>query len=1589
MRTIILKRAWRAFGSAHFVPQSRGPIVMAALLLAATNLFATANVSLLSGGPNPQLKIASAGYVNGDITTNAEYNTPCGIAADLSGNYLFVADGGGTNNAIRVLEFDINWTSTLLTLSTNGLTLITNLFNHPVGVAIDSSYNLFVLNRGNGSNGNVLQFTIDEDLFATLVATNAVNLTNAAGLAVDFYDNIYVTINSNKVLKITSPGVSNVIATVTNAGANLQGLVVKYNGMLAVCDSGRNGIYLINPTNGVVSTNAGFNGVGDFYNTLNRDPLSIARFSQPSGVAEMGDGNLIVTDYGNHRVKVVTSSSVTNLYGVRSNYWYGPYPGLTEGNGTVTVPDNNYNDVQSRQPFGLVIAPNGSVYVTEKYWSVIRKVTDNIKPPLFPPLAPKNLIATADYGQVFLTWTASASPNVTNYIIKRSTVSGGSGGAYTNDVHDSTTGTSYTDTISISDGTPYYYVVSAVSSTVGEGPNSAEVSATPMFSPIPVNLTVTNNNFGPNKLSWSSSAGATSYNVRRSTSTHAETTIIASPTSANYNDSSNILCGSTYFYVVSAVNNGGESSNSVEASFTPPCPPPPAPRIGWFDYEPDPLYPIYLITVLHPFSTYVANNDLNLAIDPTTNGVGTFYITTSGPPQPVSAAFIAANGSTPQVTYQDGVMKYIPPLTVTTEPDLVIQAVNVNSDGTGSDVVTAEILYQVGVPSIIGNNAAQFQVNDVTTNVTLWYTIDGSIPFDGVSVATNIIFISTNGSSPTTNYFYAATTSPVLETNYVFISTNGSSPTTNYFPVATTSWSTVLITNGVSVTTNFMFISTNGSSITTNYYPYATTSSPVLGTNYLFISANGSSTTTNYYPFATTSWSATEITNGLTSLGGFMITNGLPYTLSIPMNTGSNVLFQARAFKPGYSPSGIASQIFSPANYVPNTISFGFEYGVASSDFVASPGQTFYAPVTLLPLSGALMYSLQFYLTVTNISPNPTAPILPDTYYFQSMLVKPIPEAPGYYDTIPPYMFITNAVNPPPTNQIVPYYNGQTNMFISLVTINTNINLTTVGWVEEYHHTNLYNTLSQDLIQYSIAHNILFLQSGGKVILGGYNFQVPVAASNGQTYQIQIGRPSTTSDGIGAPGSSVFINAPTNGSLGGGAVNAIKYVTMGQRKYIVGNVYPFRWFNAGDFGNTNLQNADVEQVFEYGLYGVSTLRTEAPGSDFIDAMDSCGNLGTLDGQTGYYTNNNPFLYTTDLSIPQKNALFDGNDTTINQIAFGDQVLDVCDVYVTYRRSLDPTLTWFRRFWTNGVRVAETTPNVFNPSMVSKASSVVSKTAKPALSSASSTSLTNQPRVNFASTDLVATAGQVLQIPITAQIFGNYPLRVLMLNLTVVPLDGSPALTTPVSFSYNPALGKPWTTDQHGNGNNSAVWLDSTITGLAGNASLGTLTVTIPTNATSSSAYAVHFDHASASPNGIASFPKQTLTGLITLSSRTNSYYNDGIPDSWRLRYFGTIYNYLSVSNADADGDGMNNWQEYVAGTDPNDPKSCLRLTPAQSQTRSINWPSVTGKTYVIQRSTLLFPPHWTSVSTNAGTGTTMEFDDATGGNVFVYRVQVQ
>jgi hypothetical protein len=54
---------------------------------------------------------------------------------------------------------------------------------------------------------------------------------------------------------------------------------------------------------------------------------------------------------------------------------------------------------------------------------------------------------------------------------------------------------------------------------------------------------------------------------------------------------------------------------------------------------------------------------------------------------------------------------------------------------------------------------------------------------------------------------------------------------------------------------------------------------------------------------------------------------------------------------------------------------------------------------------------------------------------------------------------------------------------------------------------------------------------------------------------------------------------------------------------------------------------------------------------------------------------------------------------------------------------------------------------------------------------------------------------------------------------------------------------------------------------------------------------------------------------------------------------------------DSDGDGLKDWQEYIAGTDPTNAASCLKV--AQTTRNVITWSSVTGRVYSVYWSTNL------------------------------------
>ena len=91
----------------------------------------------------------------------------------------------------------------------------------------------------------------------------------------------------------------------------------------------------------------------------------------------------------------------------------------------------------------------------------------------------------------------------------------------------------------------------------------------------PTNLAATAGN-AQVSLTWTGSTGATSYNVKRSTTSGGPYTTVGTSTTTSFTNTG-LTNGTTYYYVATAVNSAGESGNSNQASATPNVSIPPAP----------------------------------------------------------------------------------------------------------------------------------------------------------------------------------------------------------------------------------------------------------------------------------------------------------------------------------------------------------------------------------------------------------------------------------------------------------------------------------------------------------------------------------------------------------------------------------------------------------------------------------------------------------------------------------------------------------------------------------------------------------------------------------------------------------------------------------------------------------------------------------------------------------------------------------------------------------------------------------------------------------------------------------------------------
>ena len=191
-----------------------------------------------------------------------------------------------------------------------------------------------------------------------------------------------------------------------------------------------------------------------------------------------------------------------------------------------------------------------------------------LPPSASAPATPTALTAVGGPGQVTLSWTSVS--NATSYNVYYATMSGVTAASGTK---ISSVSTPYVQT-GLAASTTYYYVVTAVNSA-GESAASAQASAaTASTSPLPAAPNapagaIATGGTTQVTLSWGAVSTATSYNVYYATTsgvTKSSGTKITNVTTPAVQ--TGLAAGTTYYYIVTAVNSAGEGAASVQISAT-------------------------------------------------------------------------------------------------------------------------------------------------------------------------------------------------------------------------------------------------------------------------------------------------------------------------------------------------------------------------------------------------------------------------------------------------------------------------------------------------------------------------------------------------------------------------------------------------------------------------------------------------------------------------------------------------------------------------------------------------------------------------------------------------------------------------------------------------------------------------------------------------------------------------------------------------------------------------------------------------------------------------------------------------------------
>ena len=357
--------------------------------------------------------------------------------------------------------------------------------------------------------------------------------------------------------------------------ADHTGLDGMFDNVKIVIDKGV--LTVTNATTGAVIFTAKVSDVASGRFTENNDdlPKPGPRPAAPTGVSAAGGAGQVTISWD----PVADATSYTLFYATKS--------GVAQGEDSEEADAKQVKNVTS--PFVLKpLSTNTTYYFVVRALNNHRRgppsaevsaTTNGTTPTVTIPSAPTGVSATGGTKQASITWAAVSG--ATTYNLYWSTTSGvtKSNGTKIAGVSSPAVHTG------LSDGTTYYYVVTAQNSA-GESATSVQVaastlgtSATPTIPAAPTSPAAAGGD-AKVTVSWTTVAGASSYNIYWSSTagvTPSTGTRIAGVTSPYVH--TGLSASTAYYYVVTALNSAGESGPSVQVNASTGAPAASAPAV--------------------------------------------------------------------------------------------------------------------------------------------------------------------------------------------------------------------------------------------------------------------------------------------------------------------------------------------------------------------------------------------------------------------------------------------------------------------------------------------------------------------------------------------------------------------------------------------------------------------------------------------------------------------------------------------------------------------------------------------------------------------------------------------------------------------------------------------------------------------------------------------------------------------------------------------------------------------------------------------------------------------------------------------------